>query len=285
MTASNDLKVDWANVQTRTITAGGVDFAYRELGEKNPGVPVVFLIHLAAVLDNWDPRVVDGFAAKRRVIAFDNRGVGATSGAPATSIEQMARDAITFIKAMRLEHVDLFGFSMGGMIAQEIALMEPQLVRRMIIAGTGPAGGEGISRVARVTYLDMLRGFLTHQDPKQFLFFTRTPGGIRAGKEFLGRLKERAQNRDKDITVTALRAQLKALRRWGLKEPEDLSRIRQPVLVANGDSDRMVPSKNTNDLARRLPNSELIMYPDSGHGGVFQYHADFVPKALEFLAR
>jgi len=285
MTASSDLKVDWANVQTRAITAGGVDFAYRELGEKNPGVPVVFLIHLAAVLDNWDPRVVDGFAAKRRVIAFDNRGVGATSGAPATSIEQMATDAITFIRAMSLEHVDLFGFSMGGMIAQEIAQMEPQLVRRMIIAGTGPAGGEGISTVARVTYLDMLRGVLTHQDPKQFLFFTRTPGGIRAGKEFLGRLKERTQNRDKEITVTALRAQLKALRRWGLKEPEDLSTIRQPVLVVNGDSDRMVPSKNTNDLARRLPNSELIMYPDSGHGGVFQYHADFVPRALEFLAR
>jgi pimeloyl-ACP methyl ester carboxylesterase len=285
MSASSDLKADWANVQTRVITAGGVDFAYRELGEKNPGVPVVFLIHLAAVLDNWDPRVVDGFAAKRRVIAFDNRGVGATSGAPATSIEQMATDAITFIRAMSLEHVDLFGFSMGGMIAQEIAQMEPQLVRRMIIAGTGPAGGEGISKVARVTYLDMLRGVLTHQDPKQFLFFTRTPGGIRAGKEFLGRLKERAQNRDKAITVTALLAQLKALRRWGLKEPEDLSRIRQPVLVVNGDSDRMVPSKNTNDLARRLPNSELIMYPDSGHGGVFQYHADFVPRALEFLAR
>lgn len=285
MTASNDLKVDWANVPTRTITAGGVDFAYRELGEGNPGVPVVFLIHLAAVLDNWDPRVVDGFAAKRRVIAFDNRGVGATSGAPATSIEQMARDAITFIKAMRLEQVDLFGFSMGGMIAQEIALMGPKLVRRMIIAGTGPAGGDGISKVARVTYLDMLRGFLSHQDPKQFLFFTRTPGGIRAGKEFLGRLKERARNRDKDITVTALRAQLKALRRWGLKEPADLSKIRQPVLVANGDSDRMVPSQNTHDLARRLPNSDLIMYPDSGHGGVFQYHADFVPKALEFLAR
>lgn len=285
MTASTDLKSDWANVQTRTITAGGVDFAYRELGEKNPGVPVVFLTHLAAVLDNWDPRVVDGLAAKRRVIAFDNRGVGATSGAPATSIEQMARDAITFIRAMSLDHVDLFGFSMGGMIAQEIAQMEPQLVRRMILAGTGPAGGEGISKVARVTYLDMLRGVLTHQDPKQFLFFTRTPGGVRAGREFLGRLQERAQNRDKDITVTVLRAQLKALRCWGLKAPEDLSRMRQPVLVANGDSDRMVPSKNTNDLARRLPNSELIMYPDSGHGAVFQHHADFVPRALEFLAR
>lgn len=285
MTASNDLNVHWTNAPTRTISAGGVDFAYRELGEKNPGVPIVLLIHLAAVLDNWDPRVVDGFAEKRRVIAFDNRGVGATSGVPATSIEQMARDAVTFIEAMGLEQVDLFGFSMGGMIAQEIALMQPQLVRKMIIAGTGPAGGEGISKVARVTYLDMLRGFLTHQDPKQFLFFTRTPSGIRAGKEFLQRLKERAQNRDKNITVSALRAQLKALRSWGLKEPADLSRIRHPVLVANGDSDRMVPSKNTYDLARRLPNSELIMYSDSGHGGVFQNYADFVPKALGFLAR
>ena len=148
MTALQDPKVSWKNVPARTISGGGVEFAYRELGTTNPGVPVVFLVHLAAVLDNWDPRVVDGFAASRRVIAFDNRGVGASSGAPAASIEQMARDAITFIKAMGLELVDLFGFSMGGMIAQEIVLMEPQLVRKMIIAGTGPAGGEGISKVA-----------------------------------------------------------------------------------------------------------------------------------------
>ena len=285
MTRSQEVKLDWNKVPTQTITAGGVEFAYRELGTSNPGTPVVFLVHLAAVLDNWDPRVVDGFAAKRRVIAFDNRGVGASSGSPATSIEQMARDAITFIKAMGFKQVDLFGFSMGGMVAQEIALMEPQLVRKLIIAGTGPAGGEGISKVARVTYLDMLRGFLTHQDPKQFLFFTRTPGGIRAGKSFLARIQERSQNRDKEITVTALQAQLKALRRWGSKQPEDLSKIRQPVLVANGESDRMVPTRNTHDLARRLPNSDLIIYPDAGHGGVFQYHADFVPKALEFLAR
>jgi pimeloyl-ACP methyl ester carboxylesterase len=131
----------------------------------------------------------------------------------------------------------------------------------------------------------MFRGFLTFQDPKQFLFFTRTPGGIRAGKEFLARLRERSGERDKKITVAALQAQLKALHRWGSKKPADLSRVRQPVLVVNGDSDRMVPSQNTRDLARRLPNSELIIYPDSGHGAVFQFHADFVPKALEFLAR
>lgn len=279
------LQVCWKNVPTRTINAGGVEFAYRELGQNNPGIPVVFLVHLAAVMDNWDPRVVDGFAAKHHVVVFDNRGVGASSGSPANSMEQMAEDAITFIKAMGFQQVDLFGFSMGGMIAQEIVLMEPQLVRKMIIAGTGPAGGVGINKVAGVTYLDMVRGWLSLQDPKQFLFFTRTPSGIRAGKEFLARLVERSENRDKKITIRALQAQLKALHNWGSKRPADLSKIHQPVLVANGDSDRMVPSSNTNDLARRLPNSELIIYPDSGHGAVFQFHEDFVPKALEFLAR
>jgi pimeloyl-ACP methyl ester carboxylesterase len=285
MSTSQDRKLTWKTVPTQMIRAGGVDFTYRELGVDNPGPPVVFLVHLAAVLDNWDPRVVDGFAAKHHVVVFDNRGVGASSGSPATSMEQMAKDAIAFIKAMGFHQVDLFGFSMGGMIAQEIVLMEPQLVRKMIITGTGPAGGVGISKVARVTYLDMLRGWITFQDPKQFLFFTRTPGGIRAGKEFLERLKERSENRDKPITIRALQAQLKALRAWGSKRPADLSKVHHPVLVANGDSDRMVPSSNTYDLARRLPNSELIIYPDSGHGGVFQFHADFVPKALQFLAR
>src|SRR5256885_5276321 len=121
MTTSQDPNINWKNVPTLTITAGGVEFAYRELGTNNPGTPVVFLVHLAAVLDNWDPRIVDGLAASRHVIAFDNRGVGASSGSPSTSIEQMAKDAITFIKALGFEQVDLFGFSMGGMIAQEIA--------------------------------------------------------------------------------------------------------------------------------------------------------------------
>ncbi len=200
-------------------------------------------------------------------------------------MEEMARDAITFIRAMGFYQVDLFGFSMGGMVAQEIVLMAPQLVRRMILTGTGPAGGEGISQVARVTYLDMLRGWLSFQDPKQFLFFTRSPDGIRAGKEFLARLKERSDDRDKKITIAALQAQLKALRRWGEKAAADLSKVHHPVLVANGDGDRMVPSRNTRDLARRLPNSELIVYPDSGHGAVFQFHADFVPRALAFLSR
>jgi pimeloyl-ACP methyl ester carboxylesterase len=186
----------WATVPTQTLTAGGVDFAYRELGQQHGGTPVVLLVHLAAVLDNWDPRIVDGLAAKHHVIAFDNRGIGASSGSPSSSMEQMADDAITFIKAKGFQQVDLFGFSMGGMVAQEIVLKDPQLVRKMILTGTGPAGGEGISSVAGVTFYDILRGLFTGQDAKQFLFFTRTPGGIEAGKAFLERLKERAQNRD-----------------------------------------------------------------------------------------
>jgi pimeloyl-ACP methyl ester carboxylesterase len=275
----------WKDVPTQSVSADGVDFSYRELGQHNGGTPVVFLVHLAAVLDNWDPRVVDGFAAKHHVVAFDNRGVGASTGTPANTIEQMADDAITFIKAKGFKQVDLFGFSMGGMIAQEIVLKEPQLVRKMVLAGTGPAGGEGISSVAGVTFYDMFRGFFTGQDAKQYLFFTRTPGGIDAGKAFLERLKERTENRDKEITVNAFLAQLKALRAWGKKEPADLSVVKQPVLIVNGDDDRMVPTINSRDLARRLPNSTLIIYPDAGHGGAFQFYADFVPSALEFLAR
>ncbi len=275
----------WKSVPTHTITAGGVSFAYRELGKQNGGTPVVFLVHLAAVLDNWDPQVMDGIAAKHHVIAFDNRGIGASSGAPADSMEKMADDAITFIRAKGFQQVDLLGFSMGGMVAQEIALKEPQLVRKMIIAGTGPAGGEGISSVAGVTFYDMLRGLFTGQDAKQFLFFTRTPNGIEAGKAFLERLKERSENRDKEISVRAFLAQLEALRVWGQKAPADLSVVKQPVLVVNGDADRMVPTPNTHDLARRLPNSSLIIYPDAGHGGIFQYHAKFVSSALEFLGR
>lgn len=283
--ASAQVRDAWTDVPTQTLSAGGVDFAYRELGKQHGGTPVVFLNHLAAVLDNWDPRVVDGIAARHHVIVFDNRGVGASTGTASNSMEQMADDAIHFIKATGFRQVDLFGFSMGGMIAQEIVLKEPQLVRQMILAGTGPAGGEGISAVAGVANYDLLRGLFTGQDPKQYLFFTRTPSGIQAGKAFLARLKERSQNRDKEIAVGAYLAQLQALSAWGRKTPADLSVIRQPVLIVNGDDDRMVPTPNSHDLAHRLPNSTLVIYPDAGHGGVFQYHTDFVPKALEFLAR
>jgi pimeloyl-ACP methyl ester carboxylesterase len=267
---------------TRSVSAGRVEFAYRDLGPRT-GVPVVFLTHLAAVLDNWDPRVVDGIAAHRRVITFDNRGVGASSGSTPNTIEAMAKDAVAFIRALGLEQVDLLGFSMGGMIAQVIAADEPQLIRKVILGGTGPAGGDGITNVTRLSHLDTLRGLLSLQDPKQFLFFTRTPAGRRAGKEFLARLKERTENRDKAISPRSYLTQLKAIHRWGKQRPADLSVIRQPVLVANGESDRMVPTKNSFDLARRLPNADLVVYPDAGHGGIFQFHDQFVTRALAFL--
>jgi pimeloyl-ACP methyl ester carboxylesterase len=279
-----DATMSYKNAPTRVITAGGIDFAYRELGQAT-GTRVVLLTHLAANLDNWDPRVVDGIAARHRVITFDNRGVGASSGEVPDTVEAMANNAVTFIRALGFDRVDLLGFSLGGMIAQVIALEEPQLIRKLILTGTGPAGGEGIDKVTRISNLDLARALLTIRDPKTFLFFTRTPNGKRSAKEFLARLKERTENRDKAMSLSGYRAQLKAIHRWGLQQPAELSVIKQPVLVANGDHDRMVPTTNTVDLDRRLPNSELVIYPDAGHGGIFQHHREFVATALEFLNR
>jgi pimeloyl-ACP methyl ester carboxylesterase len=267
---------------TETIDIGGTRFAYRQLGA-DTGVPVVFLNHLAAVLDNWDPRVIDGIAAKRRVIVFDNRGIGASGGSTPNSVEAMARDAIAFIRALGFDQVDLLGFSLGGMVSQVIAQDQPQLVRKLILAGTGPAGGEGIDKVTPITLRAMARGAVTFKDPKTYLFFTRTPNGRKAAREFLERLKERTQDRDKAISPISFRAQLKAIHAWANQQPSDLSNIRQPALIANGDQDRMVPSSNSVDLARRLPNARLKLYPDAGHGGVFQYHQEFVAEALDFL--
>lgn len=244
---------------------------------------MILLNHLGAQLDNFDPRIVDGLAASRRVIAFDNRGVGASAGKTPATISAMARDAVAFIRALGFEQVDLFGFSLGGFVAQEIVLTEPLLVRRLILAGTGPAGGEGIDKVTPLTIVDMIKGALTFKDPKYYLFFTTTPNGRGAARGFLDRLQERRSGRDKPISLSAFKAQLKAIKAYGLQAPQDLGAIRIPTLVANGDHDRMVPSSNTVDLAHRIPGAQLIIYADAGHGGVFQNHADFVPKALSFL--
>ncbi|MER9303162.1 alpha/beta hydrolase [Mesorhizobium sp. M0293] len=264
------------------MDVGGTAFVYRELGPRT-GVPVILLNHLAAQLDNFDPRIVDGLAANRPVIAFDNRGIGASGGKTPSSIAEMARDAVAFIRALGFEEVDLFGFSLGGFVAQEIVLTEPGLVRKLILAGTGPAGGEGIDKVTPLTIRDMIKGALTFRDPKYYLFFTTTLNGHRAATAFLERLKERRTNRDKAVSLTAFSAQLKAIKAYGRQAPQDLGTIRIPTLVANGDQDKMVPSSNTFDLARRIPGAQLVIYTDAGHGGVFQNHADFVPKALGFL--
>src|SRR4051794_9850990 len=186
----------WIDAPTRTIDVGGVPFAYRDLGPVD-GAPVVFLHHLMAVLDDWDPRVVDGIAAHHRVIAFDNRGVGASGGSVPATVEQMGTDAITFIRALGLEQVDLFGFSLGGGVAQMVALQAPELVRRMILAGTGPRGGGGIDKMATIVGGAYAKAALTRSDPKNFLFFPRTHEGKRAASDYLGRLKERSRDRDK----------------------------------------------------------------------------------------
>ena len=271
------------DVATQTVDVGGTRFAYRDLGPRN-GVPVIFLTHLTAVLDNWDPRVVDGIAAQRRVITFDNRGVGASEGTVPDSVEEMARDTIAFITALGLKEVDLLGLSLGGFVSQSVAQQAPHLVRRMILAGTGPAGGTGIDKITSLTIFDIIRGALTFKDPKTYLFFTRTPNGRQAAKAFLERIKERTEGRDKPISLAAIGRQLKAIKAFGLQRPADLSRITQPVLAVNGDHDRMVPTSNTHDLAGRLPNAELVIYEDGGHGAIFQYHEAFVARALAFLA-
>ena len=195
----------------------------------------------------------------------------------------MAEDVIAVIRALGFEEVDLIGFSLGGFVAQDIVRKEPDLIRKLILAGTGPAGGDGIEQVGRVSWPLIIKGMLTFRDPKYYLFFTSAANSRRAAKDFLERLKERKADRDKPITLAAFLRQLKAIKAWGKQAPQDLSVILKPILVANGDHDIMVPSSNSIDLARRLPNAELVLYEDAGHGGIFQYHETFVKKALAFL--
>lgn len=283
MSATDPVLTSYAHPPTKTVHAGGATFAYRELGPTG-GIPVVFFVHLAATLDNWDPRIVDAIAATQHVIAFDQLGVGASSGTFPDTLDKAADDAYTFITALGHEQIDVFSFSMGGMIAQDLVVAHPGLVRRLVLTGTGPRGGKDMDKVARTTYYDILRATLTRSDPKEFLFFNRDAVGQQAGKAFVKRLEERTNDRDEAISAKAFRTQLKAIQRFGRSEPSDLSVITQPTLIANGDHDRMVPSVLSEDLHRRIAGSELVIYPNAGHGGVFQYWEQFAPVAAEFLA-
>ncbi|MEJ8283775.1 alpha/beta hydrolase [Curtobacterium citreum] len=283
MSATDPVLTSYAHAPTKTVHAGGATFAYRELGPTG-GIPVVFFVHLAATLDNWDPRIVDAIAATRHVIAFDQLGVGASSGTFPDTLDKAADDAYTFITALGHEQIDVFSFSMGGMIAQDLVVAHPGLVRRLVLTGTGPRGGKDMDKVARTTYYDILRATLTRSDPKEFLFFNRDAVGQQAGRAFVKRLEERTNDRDEAISTKAFRTQLKAIQRFGRSEPSDLSVITQPTLIANGDHDRMVPSVLSEDLHRRIAGSELVIYPNAGHGGVFQYWEQFAPVAAEFLA-
>ena len=272
----------WKNTPTQTLDVGGTSFVYRELGPRG-GTPLVFLHHFTAVLDDWDPRVIDGIAAHRHVITFDNRGIGATEGKVPHTLDAMAADAAAFIRALGHENVDLIGFSIGGGVAQEVTLANPELVRRLILAGTGVRGGGGLTKMPLIVGGAYLKAALTRLDPRHFLFFNRNPAGKRAAADYIARLQERTTDRDKAVSHQARIAQLKAIREAGLGDPRDLSQITQPTFVANGDNDVMVATGQSHELAERIPNAKLTIYPDSGHGGIFQYHREFVPAVLEFL--
>ena len=282
MNQQEHVVTSYAHAPTRRITAGDATYAYRELGPVG-GIPVLFFVHLAGTLDNWDPRIVDAIAASRHVITFDQRGVGASTGTVRTTLEAAADDAYDVITALGLTKIDIFPFSMGGMIAQDLIIKHPDLVRRLVLTGTGPRGGADIDKVVGTTYADMLRAALTRSDPKEFLFFNRDAQGKRAGKEFVARLRERTVDRDTDITISAMRTQLAAIKKYGQSAPSNLSVITAPTLIANGDNDRMVPSVLSEDLHRRIAGSELVIYPNSGHGAVFQFHEQFAPVAAAFL--
>ena len=284
MSSDSTTITSYKDAPAKSVTAGGVTFAYRELGPKG-GIPVVFFVHLAATLDNWDPRIIDPIAQHRHVITFDQRGVGASSGTVPATLEEAADDAYTFIKALGFDKIDIFSFSMGGMIAQDLVLKHPDLVRKLVLTGTGPRGGKNIDKVIGTTYWDIVRATLTRSDPKEFLFFNRDATGKRAGKAFIKRLQERTEDRDKAISNKAFTTQLSAIAKFGRSTPSDLSKITQPTLIANGDNDRMVPTVLSEDLHRRIRGSELIIYPNSGHGGIFQFHEKFAPVAAEFLGR
>jgi len=275
-------QTSFINATNQTITVNGIPFAYRDTGPAT-GVPLVLFNHWGAVLDNFDPAIIDGLAQTRRVITTDYRGIGGSGGSAPLTVGEMADDAIQLIHALGLETVDVLGFSLGGFVAQDIALKAPNLVRRLILTGTGPAGGSGIDKVGSVTWPLMFKGLLTLRDPKFYLFFTSTPNGRRSASLYLQRLKARKKNRDKGPTPSAFLRQLKAITAWGKQPPQDLGRLRTPTLIVNGDNDIMVPSVNSSALAKRIPNAQLVIYEDAGHGGIFQHHVDFVAKAQAFL--
>ncbi|MFI0446387.1 alpha/beta fold hydrolase [Actinomadura sp. 6N118] len=260
--------------------ANGVTYQYRRFGA--PGlnsVPLVFLQHYRGTLDNWDPQLIDTIAAKREVILVDNVGVGGSTGTTPSTIQQMSLDAIDFIDALKLPRYDLFGFSLGGQVAQEVALRRPWQVRRVVLAGTGPQGGVG-QRASDPKVLEAaLKDNPGHAD-FLFLFFKNTASSQAAGTAFLQRLGQRTSDHDAPASLATRDAQLTAMSEWGIPDKSKLVRLAalfQPVLVADGDSDILMPPKNSHLLAKHLPNA--------GHGFLFQYSVKFGNQVNAFLDR
>jgi pimeloyl-ACP methyl ester carboxylesterase len=256
--------------------------AYRRFGASD-GVPLVFLQHFTGTMDYWDPAVTNGFASERPVVLFDNVGVGASSGVTPRSVRAMADDAAAFIEALGHQQVDLLGFSLGGFVAQSLASAFPALVRRAILAGTGPSGGEGIADLGNVLAAG---NRVSPVEPRLYLFFTQTENGQHSGRAFIERQSRRTTDRA-SASGGAVAAQFAAIIDWGqstLRASGGSLNVTQPVLVVNGKTDVMVPTPNSYALFQQVPNARLVLYPDSGHGALFQHGDAFVAEGLRFLS-
>jgi pimeloyl-ACP methyl ester carboxylesterase len=271
---------------TRFVEASGIRFAYRRFG-KPAGVPFVFNQHFTGTMDHWDPAVTDGFAREREVILFNNASVSSSSGEVPARIDKMGANAVAFITALGLTKVDVLGFSIGGLVAQEIALQAPDLVRRLVLVGTGPRGGEGMATLTP----EAQEIFGASYDEPDHLWlrvhFTKSGKSQAAGREFLKRFRLRAENRDPEVNEKVAPAQIAAIGEWGApreKPFEYLKSIRQPTLVVNGGRDVIVYSVNSFILQQHLPDAELILYPDANHGSQYQYPERFVRQVSQFLS-
>ena len=278
------MPVAYAEAPIRRVAAGnGIEYAYRDLGDGD--VPLVLLQHFRGNLDNWDPALVDALGAERRVVAFDNVGVAATSGRTPSTIEAMAHDAIAFLDALGLERIDLLGFSIGSFVAQEIALIRPDLLRRLVLASAAPQGAPGMHGWAPEV-IAAVGG--REPNPQGYLdvFFAHTDTSRQAGQEAAGRIFGRATNRDEPTSWQTRQAQYDAICAWGIPNHallERLAGIQLPVFVANGDSDPMILPRYSHLLAGLLPDARLKLYPDSAHGFLFQHHEGFAADVHAFL--
>jgi pimeloyl-ACP methyl ester carboxylesterase len=275
----------YADASIKRVTAeNAIEYAYRDLGAGD--VPLVLLQHFRGNLDNWDPALIDDLAAERRVVPFDNVGVGATTGTTPNTVEAMAHDAIAFIEAMSFQQVDLLGFSIGSFVAQEIALIRPDLLRRVVLASSAPQGAAGMHGWAP----DVIGAVgQPEMSPQGYLsvFFAPTKTSLEAGQEAAGRIfGGRTTDRDEPTTWQTRQAQYDAVCTWGIPNHsllERVSAIDLPVFVANGDSDPMILPRYSYLLAGLLPNARLTIYPDSAHGFLFQHHSEFAADVHAFL--
>jgi pimeloyl-ACP methyl ester carboxylesterase len=270
---------------TQFVAAKGIRFAYRRFG-KIGGVPLVFNMHFTGTMDHWDPLVTDGLAATREVILFDNVGISRTSGQVPTSVEEMAANAVAFINALGLAKVDVLGFSLGGFVAQALALANPGLVRRLILVGTGPRGGEGMATLTPEAQAAFSARYSHPDDLWLNIFFTPSEVSQAAGRAFLRRFRERVLDRDPEVNREVEPAQVAAIYKWGIQRAGALDYLREithPTLVINGNNDVIVYTVNSYTLQQHLPNAQLILYPDSNHGSQYQYPALFVADVTRFL--